>query len=420
MRHILFCSLAIWMLAACDDSANTADNTGNVNNVNNTGNTTGINNTNNTNSTNNVNNTTSTCGDGLVEGLEVCDGTDLNGATCESRGFGPGTLSCAADCTGWDTSACGDPVSCDVTDPLAGAPAFTMPSTEEWNHSIITGATVASGSPYHMIHDEMAAPSETIALRAKFDYNAVFHKDLQDEVVIFYLWGGAMTSWQELGRYLTDSDGMVHLTVDPLPVGTYIVRAVVPGDLSTAEGYITVVNPGRKAVIFDIDGTLTTSDSEVMQDWANFSTAEMYPYADEVVAYYVELGYQIVMVTGRPYWLADDTRAWLADRGMPVSSVRFTSDNGTTISGEETQAYKTEYLDDLVTRCGLTLTRAYGNATTDIGAYDAVGVPKSETFIIGENAGAENTQPVICEGCGYQDHYESFLLTEDLPCGLPQ
>ncbi|MBU1241104.1 haloacid dehalogenase, partial [Myxococcota bacterium] len=291
---------------------------------------------------------------------------------------------------------------------------------ESWNHSIISGGTAASGSPYHMIHDEMATPGETISLRAKFDYNAVLHKDLQDEYVNFYIWGTGMTQWQEAGRFLTDSDGMIFLDLDPLPVGTYIVRAVVVGDLTHADGYVTVVASGRRAVVFDIDGTLTTSDSEVMQDWANFSTAEMYPYANQVVNHYVNLGYQIVMVTGRPYWLAADTRAWLTSLSMPATSVRFTSDNGTTISGQETELYKTTYLQDLVTRCGLQIIRAYGNATTDIGAYDAVGVPKAETFIIGDNAGVDNTQPIVCEGCGYQTHYLDFLSNETLPCGLPQ
>ncbi len=46
-----------------------------------------------------------TCGDGLVEGDEVCDGDELNGATCTDEGFDSGDISCAADCT-LDTSAC--------------------------------------------------------------------------------------------------------------------------------------------------------------------------------------------------------------------------------------------------------------------------------------------------------------------------
>ena len=46
------------------------------------------------------------CGDNIAEGAEVCDGTDLAGQTCIGEGFEEGTLGCAADCSGYDTSAC--------------------------------------------------------------------------------------------------------------------------------------------------------------------------------------------------------------------------------------------------------------------------------------------------------------------------
>lgn len=48
------------------------------------------------------------CGNNTVEGTEVCDGTQLNGATCETQGFGPGTLACKGDCSGYDTTGCGE------------------------------------------------------------------------------------------------------------------------------------------------------------------------------------------------------------------------------------------------------------------------------------------------------------------------
>src|SRR5262249_47622935 len=42
----------------------------------------------------------SRCGNGVREGNEVCDGADLNGASCGSLGYASGTLACKADCTG--------------------------------------------------------------------------------------------------------------------------------------------------------------------------------------------------------------------------------------------------------------------------------------------------------------------------------
>lgn len=47
------------------------------------------------------------CGNGNIEGNEVCDGTDLGLANCASLERGDGLLGCLSDCTGFDVSACG-------------------------------------------------------------------------------------------------------------------------------------------------------------------------------------------------------------------------------------------------------------------------------------------------------------------------
>jgi cysteine-rich repeat protein len=47
------------------------------------------------------------CGDSIVNGTEVCDGSNLNGETCVSRGFDlGGTLACAANCSSFNTTGC--------------------------------------------------------------------------------------------------------------------------------------------------------------------------------------------------------------------------------------------------------------------------------------------------------------------------
>jgi hypothetical protein len=48
----------------------------------------------------------SMCGDGMVSGTEVCDGEDLGGNSCQSRGFMDGELVCSADCQGFSTTGC--------------------------------------------------------------------------------------------------------------------------------------------------------------------------------------------------------------------------------------------------------------------------------------------------------------------------
>jgi hypothetical protein len=55
--------------------------------------------------------TVATCGDGVLQDKEECDGTQLGGATCGSvtMGFKPaGTLRCSAACT-WNISGCVGP-----------------------------------------------------------------------------------------------------------------------------------------------------------------------------------------------------------------------------------------------------------------------------------------------------------------------
>ena len=46
------------------------------------------------------------CGNGTIEPPEACDGVQLGGQTCITRGFDGGDLACAADCMSFDTSGC--------------------------------------------------------------------------------------------------------------------------------------------------------------------------------------------------------------------------------------------------------------------------------------------------------------------------
>ena len=48
----------------------------------------------------------SPCGNGLLDANESCDGPKLNGQSCASQGFASGTLSCQSTCDGFDTSQC--------------------------------------------------------------------------------------------------------------------------------------------------------------------------------------------------------------------------------------------------------------------------------------------------------------------------
>ncbi len=47
------------------------------------------------------------CGDDIAEGDEICDGDDLDGKTCALLGLEEGELGCNEDCTAFDASGCG-------------------------------------------------------------------------------------------------------------------------------------------------------------------------------------------------------------------------------------------------------------------------------------------------------------------------
>jgi len=53
-----------------------------------------------------------TCGDNLINGSDVCDGSDLAGEDCLSLDFESGTLKCMSNCSGFDTSECGKSLKC--------------------------------------------------------------------------------------------------------------------------------------------------------------------------------------------------------------------------------------------------------------------------------------------------------------------
>ena len=86
------------------------------------------------------------CGNGVREGGEVCDGSDLDGETCASQGCnGGGTLVCSATCGGFDTSGCaGCPLCDDDAICEAGEDCNSCPSDCVAGSS--SGATCGNGT----------------------------------------------------------------------------------------------------------------------------------------------------------------------------------------------------------------------------------------------------------------------------------
>ncbi len=61
------------------------------------------------------------CGNNAIEAGETCDGTNLAGATCQSKGFAGGTLGCQQNsCSAYDTSGCTGGAACGNSQIEAG------------------------------------------------------------------------------------------------------------------------------------------------------------------------------------------------------------------------------------------------------------------------------------------------------------
>ncbi len=282
--------------------------------------------------------------------------------------------------------------SCPDYFSVYSAPEFVKPAKKSFRSF---GNTMLSWfhRPFHMVHDELVKEGSSATIVGKFDYGSVIHKDLENEYVRAYIFGTGQTDWEYVGRYKTNSDGKVYVPVANKAEGDYAVKMVVEGDLSEATGYLTVVKPGRKTVLFDIDGTLTLNDFEAVGDYLGIEAAATHGYAEETVWAYVNKGYQVVYLTGRQYWMAKMTRDWFNTKGLFGWHLR-TDSNAENPVSPQTQAYKTAYIKHLINDLELDIVRAYGNADTDIWAYADGGIAKNETYIIGEHAGQEGTQAI--------------------------
>lgn len=294
---------------------------------------------------------------------------------------------------------------------IENPPPFDFPRRERFR--LFWNTWLAKDVPFHMGHDVVVAADRPSQLTGKFDYGIVFHKDLEHEWVQAYIYGPTLGDWQMLGRYATNSDGKIYVDLPALAEGTYVVKMVVMGDLSSTNAYVRVVAPGTQAVVFDIDETLTIDDLETILDYTGIEYAEPRAGAGELVERYLALGYHPVFLTARPYWYAKGSRQWLRDyMHLPDYTLRTALSNEDSIF--RTADYKTAVLQELQD-AGITIFRAYGNADTDIEAYERAGIPKNQTYTIGDLAGDSGTTPI--PGGGYFDHIDTVVAdTPDSGC----
>ncbi len=268
--------------------------------------------------------------------------------------------------------------------------AYTPAAGESWRHDIASPITTAAGDPNHAGKDILARYGATATLSAKLAYGLV-SKDLEDEDVLVFL--DDCAGWRSLGRVRTNDDGRVQIAAPMLPVGAYEVRFQVAGDRSVTTSVLWVLPAGTRFVVSDIDATLTTSDGELFEQILAGLVPPAYPDGAALMTAHAERGHVVLYLTGRPYWLSEMTRTWLADKQFTPGPLRVTDSNGDILPTEgSVGAFKRAQLAELVA-AGFVIDAAYGNATTDISAYLGV-VDPARVWIIGAHAGERGTQAV--------------------------
>ncbi len=299
------------------------------------------------------------------------------------------------------------PVACEPDDTFYLAPPFVVPEPLEWNHPETSRKTAENRIHAHVLYDELALENHPVVMEARLRYDTRDPDPLVAETVSVYIWGTGIDQWTRLGRYDTDHQGRVRFMVEGLPRGQYIVKALVEGDATSANGYLTVVERGRQTVVFNLDGAVLRSG-----DFSN--PLEVIPRAADVVGHYADLGFQVLMYTAIPDTRAVQLRQFLAASGIPFQSIRFLPAAVLDSCVEKTA--KTRLFLDLKANLSLDFVRAYGFSVTDVDALLAAGIAPDRVFVYGPLAGVSGTSPIPGGIRGYEDHYSGFLLEDELFC----
>jgi LNS2 (Lipin/Ned1/Smp2) len=235
----------------------------------------------------------------------------------------------------------------------------------------------------------------------------LFAKPLAGENVSLWNYDPTAADWQMLGRGQTGDDGYYDLPATGFvaPNGEPIY-SMLEADGTCATHYDYLMPSGSKFVVVDIDGTLTANDNELIMQIADEThTPVMMTAANLMAQAWAAKGYPIVYLTARVHVLDAETRAWLDMLGFPKGAI--ITSNGTTTAAD---AYKTIWLQRMITDFGWAPVAAYGNATTDITAYANVSIPLDHTFIVGPEAGMGGT--VAISNMDYTQHIATFINTQ--------
>ncbi|MBC8074271.1 MAG: phosphatidylinositol transfer protein [Deltaproteobacteria bacterium] len=328
---------------------------------------------------------------GLDESSSDAGDTGDGGSTAPADSSGGGASSSGSDAesesegssSSGGSAICEPPPACDLPPPAPG-PLLDWEHTES---SFVTNA----GGPRHRGRDMFYVPGDPQWVLAKFAY-AANDWDLSGERVDIYLQRDCGDAWEMVEIATTtfddehatvegvvDSGGWVFFEMpegDELALGRHRFWLVVRGDGSSAEVYIDVVEPGTQLVVTDIDGTLTTSESEEFGALLSGSLPDVHPGAVDVMWALVENGYRPFYLTARPDWLGARTREFIDESGLPPGLFHTTLSFDGAL-GSAAIEYKSAEFDALAAR-ELVPVWVFGNTDSDGAAYEHADVQPLE------------------------------------------
>jgi len=190
-----------------------------------------------------------------------------------------------------------------------------------------------------------------------------------------------------------------------------------PGDTDSDSDTQASPCTSHMAVVTDIDGTLTQSDSEWTNQILNPGAAEpqMRPMASDAFQAFHDLGYTVVYLTARGVDVrigdgrtaTEATTDWLLDQGFPTVDGNLHLAPGGGAHGDAAEHYKAAILADLQAD-GLELAYGYGDKATDILAFKSAGIPDPHIFHVGETQ-TEHGVDVLPDGQAYGQHLLDYL-----------
>ncbi|HEY1817314.1 MAG TPA: HAD family acid phosphatase [Kofleriaceae bacterium] len=247
------------------------------------------------------------------------------------------------------------------------------------------------GGPYASIYLDGSASPTT----APIDYHgikAVTGSDqgieqtpITGEWVSAWYYDTGGSDWVSLGRTMTGGDGSYDLpdTSYTAPNGSP-VYTMLEANGTCAASYDMLLPAGSKVVVADIDGTLTLSDQEFLTQLSDVTYVPMMMgAANTLMQTWSMKGYPIVYLTARANEFRAETAEWLNQDSFPIGATITGADS----NSSDAQAYKTVWMQRMVTDFGWNVVAAYGNMDSDIGAYQAVSIPNSQIFIVGPYGG---------------------------------